>query len=132
MVVDLVTLLVAVQLNCQQLFHIKIKAKACEDVWVEIGLDRNEYLSIGSIYRHPSNDFRCFEEYFANILKSLRNKQKYIVMGDVSIHYDKITSSQNIAQIKFSLYWSLYQLGFSELVEPIAATCTKAHSARLH
>ena len=45
--------LVADRLSCQQFSHIKIKAKAYEDVRVKIGLDGNECLIIGCIYRHP-------------------------------------------------------------------------------
>ena len=44
-------MLVADRLSCQQLFHIKFTANAFE--WVKIGLDENEYLTIGSNYRHP-------------------------------------------------------------------------------
>ena len=93
-IVILKQMLVADRLS-QQLFHIKFTANAFE--WVKISLDGNEYLTIGSNYRHPSNDFKCFEEYFVNILKSLKNKQKYIIMEN-----GKYTLRQNYHFTKYS------------------------------
>ena len=42
------------ELQCQQLSAIKIKADGCEDVRVELKINNNESLVVGSVYRHPS------------------------------------------------------------------------------
>ena len=64
---------VADRLKCFQITTIKLKSNSCEDVWVEIGLDKNESLIVGCIYRHPSYDLKCFEESYVNILKSFKS-----------------------------------------------------------
>ena len=87
---------VADRLNCQQNFEIKLIANACEDVWVEIGLVKNESLLVGTIYRHPSADFKSFKDHFIHILKSLKSSQRYVILGDFNIHYDNINKSSNI------------------------------------
>ena len=87
---------VADRLNSKQILDYKIKEIACEDIWVEIGLAKNNSLIVGSVYRHPSNNFKCFEESFVNILKSFKVSQNYVILGDFNIHYDKINKMQNI------------------------------------
>ena len=48
----------------------KIKDNFCKDIWVEIVLDKNETLIVGSIYMHPTNDFKCFEDSYIDVVKS--------------------------------------------------------------
>ena len=50
------------ELQCQQLSAIKIKADGCEDVWVELKINNNESLIVGSVYRHPSTNIKGFED----------------------------------------------------------------------
>ena len=88
---------VADRLNCQQNSEIKTNANACEDVWVEIGLVKNESLLVGSIYRHPSANFKIFEDHFMHILKSLKTNQNYVIMGDFNIHCENISTYSNVA-----------------------------------
>ena len=61
-------------LKCFQI-NIKLKSNSCEDVWVEIGLDKNKSLIVGCIYRHPSYDLKCFEESYVNLFKSFKSSQ---------------------------------------------------------
>ena len=49
---------VADRLKRFQITNIKLKSNSCEDVWVEIDLDKNESLIVGCIYRHPSYDLK--------------------------------------------------------------------------
>ena len=88
---------VADRLKRFRITSIKLKSNSCEDVWVEIGLDKNESLLVGCIYRHPSYDLKCFEESYVNILKSFKSSQKYVVLGDFNIHYDKINKLSGIS-----------------------------------
>ena len=91
------TIFVADRLNCQQNSEIKTNVNACEDVWVEIGLVKHESLLVGSIYRHPTADFKMFEDHFIHILKFLKANQKYVIMGDFNIHYENINTYSNVA-----------------------------------
>ena len=80
----------------QPLSKTKIKIKDCEDVWVELTLKNMDTLIVGSVYRHPNNtanDIKTFEDAFISIIKSFKTYQKYLVMGDFNIHYDKIDTS---------------------------------------
>ena len=87
---------VADRLKCFQITNIKLKSNSCDDVWVEIGLDKNESLIVGCICRHPFYDLKCFEESYVNILKSFKSSQKYVILGDFNIHYDKINKLSDI------------------------------------
>ena len=84
-------------LKCQQLCQIKIKTSGCEDVWVKINHGKNESLVVGSVYRHPHNDNKSFEDAFVNVIKSFKANQNYVVLGDYNINYDKAMLSQATA-----------------------------------
>ena len=67
----------------------KIKVNGGEDVWVELTLENNDTLIVGSVYRHPIStisDLRTFEDAFVSIIKSFKTNQKYLVLGDLNIH----------------------------------------------
>ena len=86
-------------IKCQPLSKTKINITNCEDVWVELTLKNNVTLIVGSVYRHPNNtanDIKTFEDAFISIIKSFKTYQKYLVMGDFNIHYDKIDTSKTI------------------------------------
>ena len=86
-------------IKCQPLSNTKIKITDCEDVWVELTLKNSDTLIVGSVYRHPNNttnDIKTFEDAFISIIKSFKTYQKYLVMGDFNIHYDKINTSMTI------------------------------------
>ena len=55
---------------------------------------------MGSVYRHPNStisDLRTFEDAFVSIIKSFKTNQKYLALGDLNIHYDKIDTFKHIA-----------------------------------
>ena len=85
-------------IKCQPLSKTKIKITDCEDVWVELTLKNSDTLIVDSVYRHPNNtanDIKTFEDAFISIIKSFKTYQKYLVMGDFNIHYDKIDTSNS-------------------------------------
>ena len=84
-------------LNCHQLSQIKIKCDGCEDVWVNVKLNNSETLVVGSVYRHPNNVIKNFEDAFISVIKSFKSNQNYIVLGDFNINYDKVTTQQSIS-----------------------------------
>ena len=83
-------------LNCRQLTETKIKADECEDVWVDLKLNKSESLTVGSVYRHPTTDMKRFEDAFVHVIKRFKANQNYIILGDFNINYDKKASSQNV------------------------------------
>ena len=86
-------------IKCQPLSKTKIKVIDCEDVWVELILKNSDTLIVGSVYRHPNNtanDIKTFEDALISIIKSFKTYQKYLVMGDFNIHYDKLDTSKTI------------------------------------
>ena len=86
-------------IKCRQLSQIKVKTDECEDVWVELTLDNKETLIVESVYRHPNNinkKIKLFEDAFVHILKTLKSNQRYLVLGDYNIHYDKIDESPTL------------------------------------
>ena len=84
-------------LNCHQLSQIKIICDGCEDVWVNFKLNNSETLVVGSVYRHPNNVIKNFEDAFISVIKSFKSNQNYIVLGDFNINYDKVTTQQSIS-----------------------------------
>ena len=88
---------VADRLKSQELAQTKIRTEGCENVWAEIKLKKNESLIVGSVYRHPNNNIKYFEDAFVNIIKSFNRREKFIVLGDFNINYGSIASSPNIA-----------------------------------
>ena len=84
-------------INCQQLSQIKIKTNGCEDVWGKINLGKNESLVVGSVYRHPHNDNKNFENAYVNEIKSFKANHNYVVLGDYNINFNKAMLSQATA-----------------------------------
>ena len=84
-------------LNCHQLSQSKIKCDGCEDVWVNVKLNNSETLVVGSVYRHPNNVIKNFEDAFISVIKSFKSNQNYIVLGDFNINYDEVTTQQSIS-----------------------------------
>ena len=84
-------------LNCHQLSQIKIKCDGCEDVWINVKLNNSETLAVGSVYRHPNNVIKNFEDAFISVIKSFKSNQNYIVLGDFNINYDRVTTQQSIS-----------------------------------
>ena len=84
----------------QPLSHTKIKVNGCEDVWVKLTLENNDILIVDSVCRHPNStisDLRTFEDAFVSIIKSFTTNQKYLVLGNLNIHYDKMDTPKHIA-----------------------------------
>jgi len=56
-----------------QLTDNKLKCNRCEDVWIELKINNNETLIVGSVYRHSSNVFKQFENEFISIIRTFKN-----------------------------------------------------------
>ena len=50
-------------------------------------LNNGKTLVLGSVYRHPNNVIKNFEDAFISVVKSFKSNQNYIVMGDFNINY---------------------------------------------
>ena len=67
------------------------------DVWIEVNLGKKESLVVGSVYRHPHNDNKSFEDAFVKAIKPFKANQNYVVLGEFNIRYDKAMLSQATA-----------------------------------
>ena len=76
------------ELHCQQLLAIKVKANGCEDVCVELRINNNESLVVGSVYRHPITNIKGFRDAFVHVIKTFKTNQNYL---------DNITRSTSTA-----------------------------------
>ena len=117
------TIFVTDRLKSQQLAQNKIRTEGWEDVWAEIKLEKNESLIVGSVYRHPNNNIKYFEDAFVNIIKSFNRREKFIVLGDFNINYGNIASSPNIADY-FNYINNLKCLQLVDKPTPITQTST--------
>ena len=91
-----VAIFIREELQCQQLSAIKIKADGCEDVWVELKINNNESLVVGSVYRHASTNIKSFEDAFFHVFKTFKTNQNYVVLGDFNINYNETPLSPNV------------------------------------
>ena len=115
---------VADRITCRQINKIKIKDNFCEDVWIKIGLDKNETLIVGSIYtqRITSNVFKMHTMYI-HVLKSFKPSQKFSTLGDFNINYDKTDNLHNI----LSYANHLHSVGCVQLInKPTRITTTSS------
>ena len=71
----------------------------CEDLWVEIELNNNNKITLGSIYRHPTYDIDNFKNKLLHNIEILNNKRSnYIIAGDMNI--DWLKNSKQIKSYK--------------------------------
>ena len=116
---------VADRQNCHQILQTEVNDKFCEVVWVKIGLDKNETLIMRSIYRHPTNDFKCFEDAYLHVLKSFKSSQEFFILGDCNINYNKIDNSHG----NISSYANhIYSVGCVQLINKPTCITTTASS----
>ncbi len=81
-------------LNFNIIDNYNLKLEQCEDIWINLQL-RNKNLIIGTIYRHPSNDFLKFKEKFLETVETLNNQNKtFIISGDLNIN--TLSNNNNI------------------------------------
>ena len=82
---------------------------------------------MGSVYRHPNStisDLRTFEDAFVSIMKSFKTNQKYLVLGDLNIHYNKMDTSKHIADYINHINC----IGCLQLINKLTRICTTCSS----
>ena len=65
-------------------------------------MDQNETLIVGSIYRYPTNDFKCFKDAYIYVLKSFKQSHTFLTLEGFNISYDKMDNSHNFQVCKSS------------------------------
>ena len=74
----------------EQINTLELNLAQCEDVWIKIKTQQRSHLIVGSVYRHPGQDVKQFEEEFNNCLEKLHdNGGNYVVAGDFNIDLNK-------------------------------------------
>ena len=75
-------------LTCRELLSFRMNVPACEDVWIEVTTNPKTKFVIGTVYRHPQQNFQTFETAFKRNLKLSKTYKKYVIMGDFNIDYN--------------------------------------------
>ena len=82
-----------------------------------------------SIYRHPTNDFKCFEDAYIYALKSFKPSQKFLTLEDFSFNYDKMDNSHG----NISSYANhIYSVGCVQLINKPTRIITTSSSTIDH
>ena len=68
---------------------LNVQVEKCENLWIEIEQKpHSKKLIVGVIYRHPTYDFKTFENKLIDLLISFEDKKcKYVIIGDININY---------------------------------------------
>ena len=64
-----------------------LKLPDCEDLWIEVFINKTKKITIAVIYRHPNsnlNDFKCKMEQAVEMLN--QNNSSYVLCGDYNIN----------------------------------------------
>ena len=73
-------------LNFNKIEDYNIKLQNCEDIWISLKL-QHKTIIITTIYRHPSYNFKDFQEKLLNNIQILNNQNKmFILSGDININ----------------------------------------------
>ena len=62
-------------LKCSENLNLRMKLTGCEDVWVKILLSSEILLTVGSLYRHPWQNWETFENAIHNNIQFLQGRQ---------------------------------------------------------
>ena len=74
----------------QEIKEFKLNLPNCEDIWIELTLSNNIKITVASIYRHPSYNFNGFENKLVNVLETINNNKRNILIGgDFNIDLQK-------------------------------------------
>ena len=63
---------------------------------MELKINNNESLVVGSVYRHPSTNIKGFEDAFVHVIKTFKTNLNYVVLGDFNINDYETPLSPNV------------------------------------
>ena len=67
-----------------------LEVSGCENIWIDVKLNNNKNLVIGTVYRHPKQNPSFFIEKFSEILHLLNvNNTTCFVLGYMNININK-------------------------------------------
>ena len=95
-------LFIRTDLNYNIITNLQLNIENCEDLWVELQLNSNTKITLGSIYRHPTHNFNSFKNKLLNNIELLSNKHtNFIIAGDMNINW--LNKSKQIETYKNEL-----------------------------
>ena len=106
--------------------NLKMNIPNCEDIWIKLNLKNLNNCIVGTIYRHPYQIMKKFQEKLENTVEYLNdNKDTYYVAGDLNINLFKSNSKiKNYVDM-------IYSHGCIPLItHPIRITKKKRHHYR--
>ena len=84
---------------------LNVQVDKCENLWIEIEQKPHfKKLIVGVIYRHPTYDFKTFENKLIDLLISFEDKKcEYVIIGDININLMMSDSNPKICHYIRSL-----------------------------
>ena len=84
---------------------LNVQVEKCENLWIEIEQKpHSKKLIVGVIYRHPTYDFKTFENKLIDLLISFEDKKcEYVIIGDININLMMSDSNPKICHYIRSL-----------------------------
>ena len=90
-----------------------LNIEGCEDIWIDVKMDKNKKVVIGAIYRHPKSNFIDFQTSFVNTIELLNAlSATYYIAGDINIDLSKSDNNANIADYVNTLH----SMGCSQVI----------------
>ena len=119
-----VGLYVKKSLNVVQCDKYKLEMTGCENIWIEIAMEKDKQCIFGVIYKHPKTNISHFQENLTKSIELLnKTKKKYYIYGDMNMNF--LIASSNSA-IK-SYFDNICSLGCMSVVQnPTRVTCSSA------
>ena len=92
-----------IRLNARN--DLNVQVEKCENLWIEIEQKpHSKKLIVGVIYRHPTYDFKTFENKLIDLLISFEDKKcEYVIIGDININLMMSDSNPKICHYIRSL-----------------------------
>ena len=78
---------VANSFYCQEITNLRINLSGCENVWIEVVLNDETTLVVGTVYRHPQPNNLQFSQALCSNLLRLKANKRFVVLGDFNIDY---------------------------------------------
>ena len=76
--------------------NLQLNISDCEDLWLEISINKNQKLIVGVIYRHPKSNLNLFKTKFENTIETINQTNlNYVICGDFNIDLLKTTAFVN-------------------------------------
>ena len=90
-----------------------LNIEGCEDIRIDVKMDNNKKVVVGTIYRHPKSNFIDFQTSFVNTIELLNAlSATYYIAGDINFDLSKSDKNAKIADYVHTLH----SMGCSQVI----------------